>query len=39
MVEVLTTNDRQLLIEHATLSGGDVLPGFAVSVHGFFPSV
>lgn len=36
MVEVLTATDRQLLIVQATLSGGDVLPDFAIPVNRVF---
>jgi Uma2 family endonuclease len=36
IVEVLTLDDRQLLNESATLSGGDVLPNFTLSVHEIF---
>lgn len=37
MVEVLTSTDRQLLTEQATVSGGELLPGFSVVAGVFFP--
>jgi Uma2 family endonuclease len=37
VVEVLTPTDRQLLTANDTLSGGDVLPGFSVTVRDLFP--
>lgn len=33
VVEVLTPTDRQILTEADTLDGGDVLPGFKLSIH------
>jgi Uma2 family endonuclease len=36
IVEVLTANDRQLLTENATLTAGDLLPGFAIPVSRIF---
>lgn len=37
-VEVFTTKGRQLLTGKATLDGGDVLPGFAITVESLFPA-
>lgn len=37
LVEVLTATDRWLLTEDDTLEGGDVLPGFRLSVREIFP--
>jgi Uma2 family endonuclease len=39
LVEVLTLDDRQLLTEADTLSGGTVLPGFAIPVRAVFRSL
>ncbi len=39
LVEVLSPTERQLLTEHETLTGGDVLPGFTVAVSDFFRGV
>jgi Uma2 family endonuclease len=39
LVEVLTPNDRQLLKEDDTLTGGEVLPGFQVTVRDIFPTM
>ena len=36
LVEVLTPDDRHLLTEENTLDGGDVLPGFSLSVRDIF---
>ncbi len=38
LVEVLTVADRQLLTANDQLTGGDVLPGFSVSVRDLFPT-
>ncbi len=38
IVEVLTPNERQILTESDILTGGDVLPEFAVTVRQLFPS-
>ena len=38
LVEILTADDRQLLTENGTISGGDVLPGFSVPVKDIFPA-
>jgi hypothetical protein len=37
IVEVLTATDRQLLTEQASVTGGDVLPGFDAVVGACFP--
>jgi Uma2 family endonuclease len=37
LVEILTPDNRQLLTDSATIEGGDVLPGFNVSVKDIFP--
>ncbi len=39
LVEVLTAADRQFLTEGDTLSGGDVLPGFAVPLSAVFENI
>lgn len=39
LVEVLIPTDRQLLTISDVLTGGDVLPGFSVSVRDIFPVV
>jgi len=39
LVEVLTADDRQLLIVGDTLSGGDVLPGFTLELAALFKDV
>jgi Uma2 family endonuclease len=36
IVEVLTQQDRQLLTENSTLTGGDVLPEFSIPVSRIF---
>jgi len=36
IIEVLTPNDRQLLNENMTLSGGDILPNFTLPVREIF---
>lgn len=38
IIELLTPSDRQLLTINDILSGGDVLPGFSVSVRELFPA-
>ncbi len=37
LAEVLTPDDRKLLIAEGTIEGGDVLPGFSVNVGDLFP--
>jgi Uma2 family endonuclease len=39
LVEVLTTSERQLLSENEQITGGEVLPEFAISVRDIFRSV
>jgi Uma2 family endonuclease len=38
LVEVLTLTDRKLLTSVETLTGGDLLPGFTLSVSDIFPA-
>ncbi len=38
LVEILTPDDRHLLTEDGTITGGDVLPGFSVAAKDIFPT-
>lgn len=38
LIEVLTLDDRELLDQQDQLSGGDVLPGFTMTVKALFPN-
>jgi Uma2 family endonuclease len=38
LVEVLTLNSRELLMQTETLTGGDLLPGFSLVVKDLFPN-
>lgn len=38
LVEVFTVDERHLLTADATISGGDVLPGFTLAIQDIFPA-